>query len=389
MKSELTLKEKERRWSLVRQSMKEEGLTAIVSFGDEHYHVPTRYLTDYFATGGSKQALFFPLEGDPVFLMAAPRNKYFAEKIGWFPPENIRSTNDWAGDLARLVIEHRLHKKRIGLDSFRTWPVWDYRVFRGLCPDAELMDAGWLLMRVRGPKSAEELKLMGEATALAEGAQRTFLAHLKPGMKEEEVVAPVEAFIRAHGCHLRIWHVSSTPEYPYPDIPGDIIIRRGNPVMFNSEFTRTCGYGVQVVRNYCWEEPRGLHKRIFELWGELRRLAEREFRTGAELTQVATKAEALADEWGFECNYMGHAVGLVHAESPSISSDLGSERYIQRSHGKEWIMRTNEVFCFHPMVRPKGGGAPFVWMAEMYRVGENGATWMTPFLPGLPEMIPG
>lgn len=382
-KPELSLKEKERRWSLVREQMRKERLAAIILYGNSLHWVPIQYLTNITSAGPYPEVLLFPLEGDPVFVVGSPQLEFFAKKMFWVPEENIYCSVNLSAELAKHLIRLKLQNERVGIDSYKAWPVRDYRILRGLIPDVELVDATRLLGKIRGPKSSEEIKLIEEAVRINELAQRTFLANLKPGMKEQEVVAKVEEVVRANGVDRRIWLTSSSPEIPYPDLPGDIIIRRPNPVLFSAEFVRTRGYASQTVRTYCWEEPKGESKRMWAVQEELKRMVVNEIRPGREVTQLAKKVDDFVTESGFEFNYMGHAVGLNHSDLPYIVSTPSQPRYM------EWTIMPNEVYVFHPMIRAKGGKPPLVFIGDMYFVGEEDTRCMTPFLSGMPEMIPG
>jgi len=382
MKLDLSLREKERRWSLVRERMRQGGLTAIIVYGDTRNFTPTRYLTNMYPTGATQQVLFFPVDGDPIFLVSLGRAEFFAKRMSWVPPENIYLSVNWPSDLAKHIRGLKLQNKRIGIDSYASWPTQAYLNFRELCPDVELVEVTRVLSEIRGPKSSEEISLMEEAIRIGELAQRTFLANLKPGVKEQEVVGKVEDVVRSNGVDLRLWLMSSTPELPYPDLPGENIIQKPNPVVFSSEFVRTKGYGCQVVRTYCWEEPKGEYKRMWELWKELREVIPKELRPGREITAVGAKVEDIVNEWGFECDYLGHAIGLTMSDAPYISSGPRKARYM------EWTIMPNEVYVFHPMIRAKGKKPPLAFLGDMYLVGEDSTKWMTAFLPGLPEMIP-
>ena len=116
---------------------------------------------------------------------------------------------------------------------------------------------------------------------------------------------------------------------------------------------------------------------MWDLCAELRRMVPKEFRPGRRISEVAAKAEDLINEWGFEYFNMGHGLGLTYFEEPPIRPD------------REWTIMPNEVYVFHPMIRSKGAAGPLAWVGDMYLVGEDSTRWMTPFLPGLPEMIPG
>ena len=107
-----------------------------------------------------------------------------------------------------------------------------------------------------------------------------------------------------------------------------------------------------------------------------------EFRPGLEITDAGKKIEQLVADRGFECDKLGHAVGLSYGDAPYITAGPHERDYM------EWTILPNEVYAVHPMVRCKGYVAPFSMIGDMYFIGENGNRWMTPALPGLPEMIP-
>ena len=384
MNLELSRQEKERRWSLVRESMTQQGLAAIIVYGDNvaAREVACRYLTNMSIDCNCRHILLFSVDRDPILVVGASSvNVYFGKKLSWIPAQNIARSFNLGEDLAKHLNTLNLQKKRVGIESPGEWPVREYMAVKELCPDVELVDATGLLAEVRRPKSSEEIKLMEEAIRIGELAQATFLANLKEGLKEEEVVGKVEDVIRANGVERRFWLISSNSELPYPWVPGQTIIRRPNPVVFSAEFQRTRGYACQVTRTFCWEEPKGEYKRMWELWKELRRMALRELRPGCGVVELATKIDDLVNEYGFECDYMGHGLGVSFFDPPAFNSR-------QEREGSRLVIKANEVICFHPMVRSKGGNGPLAWVADMYLTGKDETKWMTPFLPGLPEIIP-
>lgn len=378
-KPELSTAEKDRRWFLVRQKMKKEGLAAIVVYGDRKWSVPIRYLTNIYTIGKTQEVLIFPVEGAPVLYLSQPSPILHTEGDSFLPPEDMHFSSDWASAVAKHLIKMDLHKERMGIDSYKSWPAREYKIFRGLCPDAELVEAATFLSKIRGPKSGEEIKLIKEAVRVGEIAQRTFLANLKPGLREEEIVGKVEEAVRKNGVEERLFLISSNPSRFF-DLPGDIIIDSANPVTFSSEFARTKGYGCQVVRTYCWEEPKDEYKRAWALWGQLRNIALEELRPGREITAVGARIEKISNEWGFNCDYMGHAVGLYFSDDPYISSRPSMQRYMQ------WTIMPNEVYVFHPQISSKDGRL-LAWSGDMYLVGEDSTECLTPFLQGLPEVI--
>lgn len=380
---ELSLKEKERRWSLLRNKLQKAGLSALIVYGGTQLGVPVHYLTRVW--GNKQNMVIFPVDGEPVFLIPSNTGmtgESLVKQGCWLPAENIRSSANLAVDAANLIIGLKLQKTRVGVDSFRFWPVFEYRTFNELCPDVQLVESHRLFGEIRGPKSAEELAAMEKAIRISDLAHKTFLANLKPGLTEEEVANKANEVLTAHDVVDRIILIHSRPEAAYPYRPGPTVIQKPNPVTFSPEFTRNLGYGAQMIRAYWWEEPKGIYKKMFDLWDEMRQMVVREFRPGLEITDAGQKIENLVSEWGFECDKLGHAVGLSYGDAPYITAGPHERDYM------EWTILTDEVYAVHPMVRCQGGQAPFTMIGDMYFIGKDATRWMTTALPGLPEMIP-
>jgi Xaa-Pro aminopeptidase len=384
VKPELSLKEKERRWSLVRKKLDRAGYAALIVIGAAQGGMaPVKYLTQIW--GSPSNAVFFPADGRPQFLISSNTAMTGAslEKQGcWVPAEDIYPSVNPAADLARLVIEHKLQKSKIAVDSFRFWTADGYRLFTRLCPGVELVEAHRFLGEIRGPKSDEELALIEKAITISDMVHYTFLANLRPGVREIDAANKAVDVANSHGIGDRIILINSRPEIVYPYIPGQTIIEKTNPVIWGPEFTRNEGGGSQMFRTYCWEKPKGDYKRMFDLCGEMRQMVIQEFRPGLEIVEAGKKLRALVGKWGFECDKLGHAIGLSHFASPYITAGPEERDYM------EWTILANEVYEVHPMIRAKGGVPPFVMIGDMYFIGKESTRLMTPALPGLPEYIP-
>jgi Xaa-Pro aminopeptidase len=379
----LSLKEKDRRRSLLRERLQKAGLSALIVYGGSQLGVPVHYLTRVWGTRNNM--VIFPVDGEPVFLIPSNSGQTpegTARQSGWIDLENIRLSPNLAVDAARLLISLKLRKSKIGIDSFRWWPVFEYQQFLDLCPGVELVEAHRLFGEIRGPKSPEELAVMRKAIEISDVAHYTFLANLKSGITEAEAAAPAVEYLNSHGVGDRIILIHSQPEATYPNRPGTGVIKKPDPVTFSPEFTLNRGYGAQMIRAYWWEKPKGVYKRMFELWAEMRQMVTEEFRPGVEITAAGKKIEALVGKWGWECDKLGHAVGLSYGDAPYITGGPEEKDYM------EWTILQDEVYAVHPMVRCKGYVAPFTMIGDMYFIGKERTEWMTTALPGLPEYIP-
>jgi Xaa-Pro aminopeptidase len=383
VKPELSLDEKERRYALLRKKLQKTGLSALIVYGGSQLGVPVHYLTKVW--GNKMNLVIFPTIGDPIFLM--PTNSGLTpEKVaamsGWIPKENVHLSINLAVDAANLIKKLKLQNSKIGVDSYRWWPVFEQQQFAELCPKVQLVEAHRLFGEIRGPKSQEELAEMEKAIKISDLAHYTFLGDIKSGLSEEQVTKKAIDVLNERGVGDMIILIHSQPEATYPNWPGPAIITKPNPVTFSPEFSRKAGYGAQMIREYWWEEPKGIYKRMFELWAEMRKMVIKEFRPGVEITAAGKKIEDLVANYGFECDKLGHAVGISYGDAPYITAGRDEKDFM------EWTILANEVYAVHPMVRCKGYVAPFTMIGDMYLVGQDRTKWMTTALPGLPEMIP-
>ncbi len=383
-KSELSLKEKERRWSALRKKLNKEGYAALIVIGGiQGGTVPVRYMTQVW--GMPSNAVLFPADGNPIFLIPSNTGMTgdtLVKQGCWIPPDDIRQSSNLAADLVKLVNDLNLQKSKIGVDSFKYWPTESYLLFTELCPGVELVEAHRFFGEIRGPKSDEELALIEKAITISDMVHYTFLSNLKPGVKEIEVANKAVEVANSHGIGDRIVLINSRPEIVYPYIPGQTVIEKGNPVIWGPEFTRNEGGGAQMFRSYWWKKPQGDYKRMFDLSAEMRQMVIQEFRPGLEIVEAGRKIKNLVSEWGFECDKLGHAIGLSHFASPYITAGPDERDYM------EWTILASEVYEVHPMIRCKGGVPPFIMIGDMYFIGKDSTRMMTTTLPGLPEMIP-
>jgi Xaa-Pro aminopeptidase len=383
VKPELSLKEKERRYGLLWKALQKAGLSALIVYGGSQLGVPVHYLTKMWGT--KVNMVIFPAAGEPIFLVPTASGltpEKVAGMSGWIPAENIRLSANPPVDAAKLIKALKLDKSRIGVDSYRWWPVFEMLQFVELCPKVELVESHRLFGEIRGPKSAEELDVMQKAIRISDLAHYTFLHNLRDGLTELEATRASIEVLDTHGVGDRIILIHSQPEATYPNRPSPAVIRKPNAITYSPEFTRNAGYGAQMIRGYWWEEPGGIYKKMFELWAEMRQMVVKEFRPGLEITDAGKKIEKLVASYGFECDKLGHAVGVAYGDAPYITAGPDEKDYM------EWTILPGEVYAVHPMVRCKGYKAPFSMVGDMYLVGKDKTTWMTTAMPDLPVMIP-
>jgi Xaa-Pro aminopeptidase len=387
-KMEMSLKERDRRYSILREKLKEEGLDALIVSGAALYGLgsPIHYLTQMWGSVEVTNALIFPVEGELALLLPGIPGKPPMRTTPWVPAANIYNTVNLGEELAKQIIRLKLQNSRIGVDSFNVWPVNQYKKVTELCPKVQLVEARKLFSKIRACKSDEELVFMAEARRVQELAQRTFLANLRSGLTEMEIVSKVQEVMTVNGVgkHQFIFVIESSPEDGGIHWTGHSLVEKSIALSFSPEFAMTQGYACQVGRMYCWKEPKGEYKRMYDLCAEIRRMVPNELRPGVEINKFGKKVVDLIAEWGFQppTSSLGHAIGIHYGEDPYMCTGPNQPRY------EEWIVSPNEVYVVHPMITAKGGKEMLSWLGDMYLVKQDRTEWMTPFLPGLPEIIP-
>ena len=106
VKPELSLKEKERRWSLLQAKLKGAGLSALLVYGGSQLGVPVHYLAKIWGT--VMNMVIFPVEEEPVFLIPSNSGQTpqkVVESGCWINVENIRLSPNLAADAARQNLE--------------------------------------------------------------------------------------------------------------------------------------------------------------------------------------------------------------------------------------------------------------------------------------------
>ncbi|MEA2641973.1 MAG: Xaa-Pro dipeptidase [Chloroflexota bacterium] len=206
-----SMAERDRRWSLVRSLMAQEGLAAIIAPDGtghyDHWQGDVRYLTQ---VGGNcvdaaalitveRPAVAFVSEGSWPGL-AAPH----------WGVEVLPTNRAFAQAMIPVIGDYGLASKRIGVSGLeRGLRSADGQIkwgtmlrLREAFPDATFVDATMLMQEARFVKSDEEIAMLERADALAEKAVQAMIDTARPGVRESEVYAAMIAAQIADGGEL-------------------------------------------------------------------------------------------------------------------------------------------------------------------------------------------
>ncbi len=209
-------------------------------------------------------------------------------------------------------------------------------------------DGQQIMLDAREIKSVDEIMLLNVACSMVDGAYQLISEQLRPGIRENELVADVTKFLFDLGSeHVdNINAVSGERCSPHPHVFSDRIIRPGDQAFFDIIHTfmgyKTCYYRTFVVgrandaQRDAYKQAREWIDRSIEL-----------MRPGVTTDQVA-KVWPKAEEFGFDSEMecfglqFGHSVGLFLHERPIISRLNSLEHPVEL---KEGMVIALETYC--------------------------------------------
>jgi Xaa-Pro aminopeptidase len=209
-------------------------------------------------------------------------------------------------------------------------------------------DAQQVMLDAREVKSIDEIILLNTACAMVDGAYQYIAEHLKPGVRENELVADVTHRLFEMGSeHVdNINAVSGERCSPHPHVFSDRLIRPGDQAFFDIIHTfvgyKTCYYRTFTVGS-ATDAQRDAYKKA-RAWIDA---SIELMRPGTGTDQVAS-VWPKAEEFGFsnemECFGLqfGHSVGLFLHERPIISRLNSLDHPVEI---KEGMVIALETYC--------------------------------------------
>ena len=211
-----------------------------------------------------------------------------------------------------------------------------------------IRDAQEVLLDAREVKSIDEIILLNTACAMVDGAYQYIAEHLKPGIRENELVADVTHRLFEMGSeHVdNINAVSGERCSPHPHVFSDRLIRPGDQAFFDIIHTfvgyKTCYYRTFTVGS-ATDAQRDAYKRA-RAWIDASIELMRPGVGTDEVASVWPKAEEFGFSNEMECFGLqfGHSVGLFLHERPIISRLNSIDHPVEI---KEGMVIALETYC--------------------------------------------
>jgi Xaa-Pro dipeptidase len=196
---------------------------------------------------------------------------------------------------------------------------------------------------LRRIKSADEIELLKKAAALADLGYQCFAETVTVGMKEYELVAEVEAFLKTNGAEDNFMLIASGgSEVVGMKPPTERALQRGDLVI--TELTpQINGYYAQICRTLVLGTPSAEQKRSFSIFFEAQLAAQSLLKPGVKASDLAKAQNDVFRKHGFGeytgsqyTRVRGHCLGLYLDEDPYILEDV------------HYVMQKDMVLIAHP-----------------------------------------
>jgi Xaa-Pro aminopeptidase len=329
-----------RRYGAVREAMVRENLDALLisgARGSSEVH----YLSNYLAQ--SPCWLLFPRDGEATLFIhffnhqPCAKAQAVVEDVRWYGPLAVPT-------LAEEIRRRHLDKGRIGLVSMRAMPYGNVTELTGLFPEAEFVEFGPALTRIRRVRSEEELIYLRRSGYLTDLACEALEQKLRPGMTEQDILSVVYGAYIKNGGDPGI-HFIATTHMDEPDrfVPWQKttprVVEKGSVVI--TELTVSYwGYSTQIHRPFAIaREPSPLYRKLFDTALECYEAMRKICKPGTTSDQLIA-ASSVIEENGFTTYD-----SVFHGEAGK-SPELGTR---SAAHPLEsWTLQENMVHVIQP-----------------------------------------
>jgi Xaa-Pro dipeptidase len=307
--------EMQRRWAALHQLMAERDVRAVVVRGTGRYDRAVLHLTDW--PGGTEEYLLFPSDpaygGEPVELVQLFNHVPMAKRVSllhdvrWGGPRSFET-------LAAVLRERGLTTGRLGLIG--TIPYQAHLHWREALPGVEWVDLSGAFALSLTVKSAEEIERIRIACELTDRAMEAMERTIRPGLRESELPAAIEAASLEGGGYAGIHFFAAMP-MDRPDIfvpaqyPSDRVMARGDALICEISGAYW-GYSGQVHRTYfIGEPPRPAWRSMHDAAVETFLAVEAVLRDGATVADVLDAAAGIHAGGYDVCDDMLHGLNQL------------------------------------------------------------------------------
>jgi Xaa-Pro aminopeptidase len=370
----------------VREALDASGLGAVLVFDVNNVRYLTSTIIGEWARDKMTRFALLPRDGDPILWDFGSAAKAHRLHAPWLAQENSRagmvgmrgSVAPEAGLFRRAAKEFKaclqeagVANEPIGVDIAEI-PMLEALREEGI----EVRDGQQTMLDARELKSRDEIILLSTAAAMVDGMYQKLSENLKPGVRENELVALANKTLYEMGSDdvECINAVSGERCNPHPHVFADRLIRPGDQAFFDIIHSyngyRTCYYRTFNVGR-ATQSQRDAYRKARE-WIDA---AIQTVKPGVGTDEIA-RLWPKAEEFGFanemECFGLqfGHGLGMNLHERPIISRLNSLDAPVEIQEGMVFAL---ETYC------PASDGRSAARIEEEVVVTADGADVITLF----------
>ena len=359
-------------------AMKAASLPALFLWRDEN----VRYLTNlriimlqYRAS--TTYGLFLHQDGDLVLFLSSGELVRARQRMPWINQFEPIPIMDEPGMVAEVVGKkvlpvfqrYGVEAAQVGMDMMTTQQMAAYQRY---LPRVEWVNGDTVMQSVRMLKNDQEIRILEEATAIADAVTQTALDTVRPGVREFDVSAEAMRSLFHYGgefAHLASPFVASGERMSPPTrFPTDKIIRYGD-VVFIDIGAAWNGYFGDVGRTTICGKASPEQKKIYRAVYEAQQTGIAAMQPGRKISEVAAVYHQVAARYGlaeqFINLFIGHGIGAAPAEPPFVGETQPGAR--------DNTLQPGMVFAMEPLIHvdgTRGGGG--VRLEDMVLITQDG-----------------
>jgi len=331
--------ELERRRDKLLGALEKFGTSDILIYASMLRRENVRYFTN-FDPMEPGAAVVFSAQSPPLLMVPTDEEKARAQAESWIP--RVESYEGDIQNLPRLL-------KTFPLSDTVAIAGWDYfpmdwmAELRRSFPHKTWSDATPAVHGIRILKTEDEIRKIEKAAAIADAAYENLLLGVRPGLKEYEIVAEVESFIRkSQGEDNFQLLASGSGDARAMHPPTDRILREGD-LLITEISPQVDGYYAQICRSMVIGEASEARRAAYDILFRAQQSGFDQVRPGMTASALAKVQNDVFRQAGYG-EYVsekytrgrGHGIGLYIDEEPLIAE------------GNDFELKAGMVVMIHP-----------------------------------------
>jgi Xaa-Pro aminopeptidase len=357
----------DRRHAAIRALMAQNGIEVLIAYGSGlHAFTGTNsawYLSAYKHIG-PHAAVILPLDGEPLLILtpiwdAARYRERATMEFKAVSPESFLAT------VGNEIRSRNYQGKAIAVAGGPLQPRLVADAWEGVLGKAPA-NADELISDTAKIRDDWSLNCVRRAVEIAERGYENLLVTTRPGMREYQMAANLEMYMRELGAEDNFQLLSASQHNQAGHLPTNRMLHRGDLLL--AEITPAVeGEFIQICRSAVIGKPSHVQYEKFALLSTALEAGMKAARPGVSVTEIVEVINKPIADAGYEQYtkppYMrtrGHSMGLGSME-PELAS--GYEHYMHENmvfvmHPNQYIPETGYLMCGEPVIITADGAIP-------------------------------